>query len=116
MRLNSGLNADFMKALDGAAENVYDLMSHFVADYELNHRQIALYLIDCELLQCDKRRDILNRFEEIAHGTSINFILDYSSTDTNDHLMEEIRVSVADLVYHGSEILVPDVQFMGKPL
>ena len=50
VRLNSGLNSDFMKALDGAAENVYDFMSLFVADYELNHRQIALYLIDCELL------------------------------------------------------------------
>ena len=46
---------------------------------------------------------------EIAYGTSINFILDYSSTDTNEHLVEEIRISVADLVYHGSEIVVPDV-------
>ena len=43
--LNSGLNADVLEALEFEETTGFDLVQPFVADYELNQRQIVIYMI-----------------------------------------------------------------------
>ena len=52
VRFNSGLNADVMQVLENNG-NEFDLVQPFVADYEMNHRQLAIYVIDCDVIACD---------------------------------------------------------------
>lgn len=47
VRLNSGLNSDVLDTLDDSSVTEFELAQPFVADYELNQRQIVIYMVDC---------------------------------------------------------------------
>ena len=51
VRFNTGLNEDFMAALKDT-NNKQNFITPLLTDYELNHRQIVLYIVDCEVLSC----------------------------------------------------------------
>jgi len=51
VRFNSGLNEDFMAALK-SPEISETLLTPLLTDYELNHRQLVLYVVDCDVLAC----------------------------------------------------------------
>ena len=53
VKFNSGLNEDFKNALE-QGESGFDKIQPIVADYEMNYRQLVLYVVDCELVKCDK--------------------------------------------------------------
>ena len=78
VRFNSGLNADVMEAL--ADGNEFDLVQPFVADYEMNHRQLVIYVVDCEVIPCQAQNAL--KFDKVAsltRGTPITlFYIDES--------------------------------------
>jgi hypothetical protein len=47
---NSGLNADILKAL--SIKDHRAILHALLADYELNYRQFAIYIIDCDSIGC----------------------------------------------------------------
>ena len=58
VQYNSGLNVDFLEAIDNS-QTEFDLVQPLVADYEINHRQLVVYILDCEKIDCYKRQDLL---------------------------------------------------------
>ena len=77
VRLNSGLNADLAIALADSTSTEFDIVQPFVADYELNHRQLVVYIIDCEAIDCIAETDRFDKMSKLVEGSPIKFL--YSS-------------------------------------
>ena len=60
VRYNSGLNKDFSVAIY-TSETEFDLVQPLVADYELNHRQLTIYILDCKKVDCHVRHDLIDK-------------------------------------------------------
>ena len=73
VRLNSGLNADVLETLADNSFTEFELAQPFVADYELNQRQIVIYLIDCEKIECKQNGDVWNKLTDLVKDTPIAF-------------------------------------------
>ena len=120
VRFNSGLNADVMDALQSEAQ-AHDLVQPFVADYEINHRQLAIYLIDCEVYECKQ----FNKLEKLIKDTPIQIIQISKGKKMEVHQLAKqieattkayIECKVPPEVASAEEYEWHDISFIGKPL
>ena len=94
---NSGLNADFFEAME--SENELDLVQPFVADYEINQRQFAFYVIECEVINCDANWDKLHRLVDLVSDTPISISFsDRKHPLEQNTLAKDIKKAVAEIL------------------
>ena len=95
VNFNSGLNADFIEAMQSV--NEFDLVQPFVADYEINHRQFAFYVIECEVVDCDNNWDKLNKLADLVKDTPISISFsDRKHPLEYNNLAKDIRKAVVE--------------------
>ena len=95
IRFNSGLNEDFIEALQDPG-NKQKLISPLLTDYELNHRQIVLYLVDCEVINCSPSAK--QNIETMLTNTPVSIIWNPPVQVVASNLAAEIRASLTNLV------------------
>ena len=98
IKFNTGLNEDFMAALESAsAEKSFELIQPIVADYELNYRQLVLYMVDCETIKCDQQT--MEFFaSQLTIDTPFNIIWDKPGQGSTINLANEIKTSLLNLL------------------
>lgn len=74
VKFNTGLNADLAYEMKDVRGTVYELLHSFVVDYELNHRQMAVYMIDCEVLNCEQNNRRFQEVVELTKGSPITIL------------------------------------------
>jgi hypothetical protein len=112
---NSGLNKDFDRAIH-LSDTEFDLVQPLVADYELNHRQLVVYVLDCEKIDCNQRQDLLVHLSELVKNTPIAIYYSQDSSKTNRDLAKKIRSTIQDLLSINMPITDEEMQFLEKPL
>ena len=71
VKFNTGLNEDFAAAL-ALAKNDYELIHPIVVDYELNYRQLAFYIVDCDVVNCDQKK--IDNITLLTMDTPLNIV------------------------------------------
>ena len=89
------MNEDFIEALQDPA-NKQKLISPLLTDYELNHRQIVLYLVDCEVINCSPLAK--QNIETLLTNTPVSIIWNPPVQVVASNLAAEIRASLTNLV------------------
>ena len=116
MKHNSALNADVLHAIGN--DNQRGILHALLTDYELNCRQFAIYVIDCEEIACRSKEMIEELAASLDPETSniaVPFMVLLASPMQNKPLQFALKQTIESVISEKPP-LSREIKFLKGPL